>query len=89
MYRKETNGSKCHGQICVNRYTVQFLPFDESIVGVTIFLRNVNPDVVRQRKVGWTNAEVWVSEGLIVSGLDLNAAVELAKMIKVGIAMVT
>ena len=89
VYRKETNGSKCHGQICVNRYTVQFLPFDESIVGVTIFLRNVNPDVVRQRKVGWTNAEVWVSEGLIVSGLDLNAAVELAKMIKVGIAMVT
>ena len=42
-----------------------------------------------KEKWGWTNAEVWVSEGLIVSGLDLNAAVELAKMIKVGIAMVT
>ena len=59
VYRKETNGSKCHGQICVNRYTVQFLPFDESIVGVTIFLRNVNPDFVRQRKVGWTNAVMY------------------------------
>ena len=44
---------------------------------------------VRKRKVGWTNAEVWISEGFIFSGLDLNVAGELAKMIKVGIAMVT
>jgi len=89
VYKNETNGFKVHGQICVNRYTVQFLPSDETITGVTIFLRNISPTFVRKRKVGWTNAEVWISEGFIFSGLDLNVAGELAKMIKVGIAMVT
>ena len=67
----------------------QFLPFDETIAGMTILLRNVNPDTVRQRKIGWTNSEVWVSESLIISGLDVHTARELAKMITVGIAMVT
>ena len=89
VYKNESNGTKCHGQICVNRYTVQFLPFDETIAGMTILLRNVNPDTVRQRKIGWTNSEVWVSESLIISGLDVHTAGELAKMITVGIAMVT
>ena len=89
VYKNETNGFKVHGQICVNRYTVQFLPSDETITGVTIFLRNISPTFVRKRKVGWTNAEVWISEGFIFSGLDLNVAGELAKMIKVGIAMAT
>ena len=89
VYKNESNGFKVHGQICVNRYTVQFLPSDETITGVTIFLRNISPTFVRKRKVGWTNAEVWISEGFIFSGLDLKVAGELAKMIKVGIAMVT
>jgi hypothetical protein len=87
LYKIDAAGDNQVGMLSVNRYSLQFLPEDETKEGCTFLFHKLNSDIVRKMSVGWTNTEVWICENLTVSGLDDSSADELLKLIKVGIAM--